>query len=206
MSDPVIVAISALEHWDYCERQCALIHADGVWADNRHTIRGNREHRRVDSGGHRTERGRRVLRSIPLWSESLGLTGRADAVEIHPAGRVVPVEYKAGSRHGRSAELQLCAQAMCLEEMLAVEVPEGAIWYGAPKRRSTIQLGSELRQTTLRAIERIREAMVTGALAPAPNDRRCTQCQLLHYCLPSVVERPERAAEYVRREVLGCAT
>jgi len=112
-----VVPISAIEHFAYCPRQCALIHCDGVWNDNEHTVGGTRAHRRVDSGEHRRERGRMVLRSIPLWSESLGLSGRADAVEMAD-NAVVPVEYKAGVRHGNAADLQLCAQALCLEEML----------------------------------------------------------------------------------------
>ncbi|MXW23318.1 MAG: Dna2/Cas4 domain-containing protein, partial [Chloroflexi bacterium] len=92
--DPVI-QISAIEHFVYCPRQCALIHCDGVWSDNAHTVRGARAHRRVDSGEHRQERGRQVLRAIPLWSEELGLSGRADAVEVEDDA-VRPVEYKAG--------------------------------------------------------------------------------------------------------------
>ena len=90
-----IVPISAIEHFVYCPRQCALIHCDGVWSDNAHTVRGLRAHRRVDGGQHRHERGRKVLRGIPLWSEALGLSGRADVVEI-AIGAVRPVEYKSG--------------------------------------------------------------------------------------------------------------
>lgn len=95
-----------------------LFRCDGVWSDNEHTVRGTRAHRRVNSGKHRRERGRLVLRGIPLWSEVLGLSGRADAVEISDDDAVWPVEYKAGVRHGQTADLQLCAQALCLEEML----------------------------------------------------------------------------------------
>ena len=102
MTDEPIVTISAIEHFVYCPRQCALIHCDGVWSDNAQTVRGSRAHRRVDSGRHRRERGRLVLRSLPLWSETLGLSGRADAVEIEP-GVVRPVEYKSGIRHGAAA-------------------------------------------------------------------------------------------------------
>ena len=134
IDDDPVVSISAIEHFVYCPRQCALIHCDGVWSDNAHTVRGTRAHRRVDSGTHRHERGRLVLRAIPLWSEALGLSGRADAVEIE-TGVVRPIEYKSGTRHGAAADLQLCAQALCLEEMLDVEIPDGCIWYGGPRRR-----------------------------------------------------------------------
>ena len=129
--EAIVIPISAIEHFVYCPRQCALVHCDGIWADNAHTVRGSRSHRRVDSGKARRERGKLVLRAIPLWPEELGLTGRADAVELD--GDVVrPVEYKSGVPHGTAADLQVCAQAMCLEEMLAVEIPRG----GCVVRRS----------------------------------------------------------------------
>lgn len=200
-----IVAVSAIEHWEYCPRQCALIHADGVWADNEHTVRGERAHRRVDSGEHRLERGRRVLRSIPLWSETMGLTGRADAVELRDDGRVVPVEYKSGTRHGDAAHLQLCAQAMCLEEMLGVEVPAGALWFGGTRRRQDVPLDNGLRRRTIEIVERIRVVITTGALPGAPADERCRSCQLLGHCLPKVVSQPLRVRSYWDEEVLGCS-
>ena len=139
MTDEPIVAISAIEHFVYCPRQCALIHCDGVWSDNAHTVRGSRTHRRVDTGHHRRERGRLVLRAIPLWSETLGLSGRADAVEIE-RGAVRPVEYKSGVRHGSAADLQLCAQALCLEgsawkyRMAMCGTAGRGVGFGSPSR------------------------------------------------------------------------
>lgn len=159
-----VVSISALEHHEYCPRQCALIHVDGVWAENRHTVAGTRAHRRVDSGEHRHERGRLVLRSIPLWSEHFGLSGRADAVEIVASETVVPVEYKSGVRHGRAADLQLCAQALCLEEMFGVSVPSGAVWYGGTRRREVVRLDDELRHATLDAVKEIRWSLKSPRL------------------------------------------
>ena len=205
MSVEPVVPISAIEHYAYCPRQCALIHGDGVWRDNRHTVRGSRAHRRVDSGEHRHERGRLVLRAIPLWSESLGLSGRADAIEIQD-GRVWPVEYKAGSRHGLTAALQLCAQAICLEEMLGATVEEGFVWYSATRRRDRVALTGDLRVQVLDAVNAIRSQLRSGRLPVAPNDRRCGECQLLHYCLPGLTSAPAVVDEYVRREVLSCAT
>ena len=162
MTPEPVIPISAIEHFVYCPRQCALIHCDGVWADNAHTVRGTRAHRRADSGRHRTERGARVLRGIPLWSEPLGLSGRADIVEVD--GDVVhPVEYKSGVRHGKTADLQLCAQALCLEEMLDVTIPSGSVWYGGPRRRVNVELHSALRRQTLATIDAIREQMLTGS-------------------------------------------
>ncbi|MXW01500.1 MAG: CRISPR-associated protein Cas4 [Holophagales bacterium] len=200
-----MVPISAIEHFVYCPRQCALIHGDGVWADNAHTVRGSRSHRRVDSGQHRQERGRYVLRAIPLWSEALGLSGRADAVELE-RGTVRPVEYKSGVRHGSAADLQLCAQALCLEEMLGVEVPEGSVWYGGPRRRVRVELTSELRGQVVEVVKRIQEQLLRAALPEAPNDQRCKECQLQHHCLPGVVAAPARVERYVAKSVFGCAT
>ena len=205
MTDEPIVAISAIEHFVYCPRQCALIHCDGVWSDNAHTVRGSRAHRRVDSGQHRRERGRLVLRAIPLWSETLGLSGRADAVEIE-RGTVRPVEYKSGVRHGSAADLQLCAQALCLEEMLDVEIPDGYVWYGGPRRRVRVAFTPALRCEVREIIHEIRQQLLTASLPEAPNDRRCAECQLLHHCLPELTSAPQKVSRYMANVVFQCVT
>lgn len=203
MTHEPVIPISAIEHFVYCPRQCALIHCDGVWSDNAHTVRGTRAHRRVDSGRHRTERGRRVLRGIPLWSESLGLSGRADVVEIH-GDAVRPVEYKSGVRHGMAADLQLCAQAMCLEEMLGVIVSSGSVWYGGPRRHVEVEFTGTLRNQVLVAIDTIREQLLTGELPDAVNDERCNECQLLHYCLPELTSATHKVPRYLSGVVFEC--
>lgn len=200
-----VVPISAIEHHVYCPRQCALIHCDGVWSDNQHTVRGTRAHRRVDSGKHRQERGRMVLRGIPLWSEALGLSGRADVVEIGD-NAIIPVEYKAGVRHGDAADLQLCAQAICLEEMLTVEVPEGYVWYGGPRRRERVLFTVAMRSEVHSIVAEIRERMITGKLPEAVNDERCSTCQLLHHCLPQLTQAPRKVRRYMDDVVFECAT
>ena len=205
MTDEPIVAISAIEHFVYCPRQCALIHCDGVWSDNAHTVRGSRTHRRVDTGHHRRERGRLVLRAIPLWSETLGLSGRADAVEIE-RGAVRPVEYKSGVRHGSAADLQLCAQALCLEEMLGVEIPDGYVWYGGPRRRVRVVFTLALRREVGEIIQKIRRQLLTASLPEAPNDRRCAECQLLHHCLPELTSAPQKVSRYMANVVFQCVT
>lgn len=205
MSPEPIVLISAIEHFAYCPRQCALIHCDGVWSDNAHTVRGTRAHRRVDSGKSRLERGRRVLRGIPLWSEELGLSGRADAVEVK-GDDVRPVEYKSGTRHGSAADLQLCAQAICLEEMLEIEVPFGHVWYGGPRRRVQVEFTMGLRKEVRDAVDAIRAQLTSAKLPEAPNDVRCSECQLLHYCLPGVSSAPRRIDSYMKNYVFSCDT
>ena len=197
MSVEPVVAVSAIEHFAYCPRQCALIHCDGVWSDNTHTIRGSRVHRRVDSGQHRRERGRMVLRGIPLWSETLGLSGRADAVEVDDDASVRPVEYKAGVRHGNAADLQLCAQALCLEEMLAVEIPAGYVWYRGPRRRSKVRFTAALRSEVRRVVKEIRGQLLSGNLPSAVADERCDECQLLHHCLPHLCRSKRRVPRYM---------
>ena len=197
----IVVPISAIEHAEYCARQCALIHVDGVWTENEHTVRGSRAHRWVDQRWQRKERGRVVVRAVPLWSERHGLTGRADAIEVHPDGAVVPVEYKAGRRHGDTAHLQLCAQALCLEEMLRRPIPVGRLWYAGPRKSVRVRLDDELRARTIVMIERIRGMFVGDRLPPAVADERCSQCQLAAHCLPTMVAEPTRVMRYLQ-EVL----
>ena len=201
--EEVLVPISAIEHWEYCPRQCLLIHGDGVWSDNAHTVRGRRSHRRADSGETRVERGRTALRSIPLWSESLGLTGRADVVEVSADGSIEPIEYKSGSRHGRTADLQVCAQAICLEEMFDVKVDRGWIWYGSTRRRHRVEFDSQLRSDVVADVEAIRARLQSGDLPPAVDDSRCAECQLLNYCVPTVCSKAPSLVTYVKEEVFG---
>ena len=146
-----------------------------------------------------------MLRAIPLWSEALGLSGRADAVEIE-GGAVRPVEYKSGVPHGTAADLQLCAQALCLEEMLSVDVPHGDVWYGGPRRRVRVDFTPVMRREVQDVIHRIRAQMVTADLPDAPNDRRCAECQLLHHCVPELTSAPRKVSRYMARVVFECAT
>lgn len=200
------VPLSALEHHVYCPRQCALIHVDGIWTDNAHTVRGSRGHRRVDSGSHRVEQGRLVLRAIPLWSERHGLTGRSDAIEVLPDGGLVPVEYKIGTRHGLAAHVQLCAQALCLEEMTGQLVDSGAVWFSAHRRRDLVPIDDELRSATIAIIASVRANLDAERLPPAPNDARCAECQLIGHCLPTVVARPASVDRYLAEDVFSCGS
>lgn len=205
MSTDPVVPLAGLQHYEYCPRQCALIHVDGIWAENTRTLAGTRAHRRVDSGEMRHERGALVLRSIPLWSERYGLSGRADAVEVH-GGTVVPIEYKHGTRHGLTADLQLCGQALCLEEMLGVPVPVGFIWYGGPRRRHRVEIDLPLRHRTLEVAEAVRSLLGDDTLPPAVDDARCPPCQLRSHCLPELCSRPEMVVRFVAEEVTQCGT
>ncbi len=185
------VPISAIEHFSYCPRQCALIHIEQVFEENVFTIRGRLAHERIEAGEDTLSSGVRVVRSAPLWSERLGLRGVADAVELRPSGPY-PVEYKVGRRRGRHADLQLCAQALCLEEMMGVEVHRGAVFYHAARRRYEVRFDAELRRRTEDAVENIRAMIEQTRLPPAPNDARCPNCSLINVCMPQVIGEPAR--------------
>ena len=185
-ASPPPIAISALEHAAYCPRQCALIVVDGVWADNRHTVRGSAGHQRADDRGERKVRCVRTLRAVPLFSDRHGLVGRADVVEVHDDGSVVPVEYKMGRCHP-ATKIQLCAQGRCLEEMTGRAVTAGFVWEGEHRRRLRVPLSRALRSETVDCIAQVRSILDATCLPSAPNDERCVHCQLRSHCLPDVV-------------------
>lgn len=190
-ADESDVLISALEHYSYCPRQCALIHVEQTYDENLYTMRGKLMHERVDSGDAEANRGVATQRAIPLWSERYGLRGKADAVEWHN-GVPYPVEYKVGRRKGEHTDIQLCAQALCLEEMLGVLVPRGAVYYGATRRRHEVVFDEALRERTLELITALRAMHRSQQLPDAPNDERCPNCSLIHACLPDVVAQQGR--------------
>lgn len=185
------IPISAIEHYSYCPRQCALIHIEQIFDENQYTTRGRLVHERVDSGLEATVGNVRVLRSVPLWSERLQLRGKADLVELRPVGPY-PIEYKSGRRRGAHAELQLCAQALCLEEMMNTSVPRGAIYYHATRNRHEVRIDDDLRGRTLTVIEEVRLLLAGEDLPPPILDARCRRCSLQEACLPDVVAQPAR--------------
>jgi CRISPR-associated exonuclease Cas4 len=189
--DDLEVPISALEHFSYCPRQCALIHVEQTFEENLFTVRGQLAHERVDSAEGGLRAGVHVVRSMPLWSERLHLRGKADIVEFRPQGPF-PVEYKLGRLVRSHAALQLCAQALCLEEMLGVSVPEGALFSHATRRRTNVSFDEELRSATQTATVKIRSLLLNQQLPEPPNDARCPNCSLLDACLPNVIASTDR--------------
>jgi len=187
-----LVLISALEHWSYCPRQCALIHLEQTYDENLYTLRGNRAHRQAHETGAATEGGVRLARGVPLWSDRLGLVGKADVVEFH-GDTPFPVEYKAGGRRAWGHEaLQLAAQALCLEEMLDTPVPAGAIWYHGSRQRRDVPIDAPLRALVPEATAAVRAMLAGSRLPPAPNDARCPKCSLFDACLPDLAANPAR--------------
>jgi CRISPR-associated exonuclease Cas4 len=189
--DEIEILISAIEHYSYCPRQCALIHVEQTYDENVFTMRGKLAHERVDSRDDSPSHGVETVRGIPIWSERYGLRGKADVVEFQLDGPY-PVEYKVGRRHGPHADLQLCAQALCLEEMLGVAVPRGAIYYAAIRKRHEVVFDESLRTKTLAVVTAIREMLAAQRLPDAPNDERCPNCSLINACLPNVVGESAR--------------
>lgn len=185
-NEPVGVLLSAIEHYSYCPRQCALIHVERIWTENVFTVRGSLAHSRVDSGVTDIRDGICSVRDVPLWSDRLHIRGKADLVEFHDA-TPYPVEYKVGKRRDRHPDLQLCAQALCLEEMLAIDVQRGAIYYHGERCRNEVEFEHTLRKETIDTIETIRGMLQAQHLPPALNDARCRRCSLRTECLPGVV-------------------
>ena len=192
--DDELIAVSAIEHYAYCARQCALIHVDQTFDENIYTLRGSQAHERVDIPGSELVTGIRYERALPIWSERLGLIGKADLVEFH-GGVPFPVEYKVGRRRAarrglpRPEDLQVCAQALCLEEMLDVPVPRGALFYWATRRRHELEFTLELRAVVERTAALVHEQIRAHQLPEAPDDARCPACSLKASCLPGVVGR-----------------
>lgn len=189
-ADADLVPLSALQHYTYCLRQCALIHVEQAWSENLYTLRGNRAHERVDEVTSEVRDGVRTERALPLFSDRHGLIGRADVVEFPASGVPYPVEHKVGPRRARRAdEVQLCAQAVCLEEMFRTEVPEGALYHARSRRRRTVAFTDELRARTLAIVPAVRAMLCDRRLPPPVNDARCPRCSLIETCMPGVIAR-----------------
>jgi CRISPR-associated exonuclease Cas4 len=179
------IMLSALQHYVFCPRQCALIHVEQVWTENTQTARGHQNHERAHAGGSEERGGTRTLRALPLVSVQHGLAGVADVVELLPDGSPRPVEYKSGKAKPRLAdEVQLCAQALCLEEMFGASIPEGYIYHVASHKRREVAFTPALRQAVLDARDGVRELLELGVLPPPAADDRCLLCSLYDDCEP----------------------
>lgn len=193
MTDANPIAISALQHYAYCPRQCALIHIEQVFDENVFTARGQAVHRLIDTPGYEIKAGVRVERALPLWSDRLGLIGKADMVEFHPGGAVFPVEFKHGRKRQKiHDDIQLAAQAMCLEEMLHITVQRGAIYHASSHRRREVEITPELRHIVEATVSAVRQMMDERALPPPVNDERCRACSLIDACQPAALADAKR--------------
>jgi CRISPR-associated exonuclease Cas4 len=211
-----LLPISALQHLLFCERQCALIHIEGLWAENRLTIEGRHLHEKAHGrdpgprggGTHQSRPGVRVTRGLALRSLRLGIAGKADVVEFLSGSgppelpTPFPIEYKRGRPKKNGCDVvQLCAQAMCLEEMLARPVPGGAIFYGVTRHRLDVPFDDDLRQRTAEAITRLRDLLASGRTPRAEREAKCKRCSLYHVCVPHGTGPTRSVARFVAKAI-----
>jgi len=182
-----------------------LIHVEQVWAENRFTAEGRVLHEATAEAGHEKRRGLRVATAMPLVSRRLGVSGIADLVEMHKSGhgrwRPFPVEYKRGKpKSHRADEVQLCAQAMCLEEMFSIALTEGALFYGETRRRVGVPLDDGLRRLTTEVAASTRTLLASGSTPPAVYEKRkCDACSLVELCQPKRLSRTTPASQWLAR-------
>ncbi len=182
------IMLSALQHWSYCPRQCALIHVEQAFDENVHTMRGNAVHQRVDEPGFKSFEGVRSEHALSVWSERMGLIGKCDIVEFYPDGRIYPVEYKHGKKRAKlHDDLQLAAQAICLEEMTGKPVTHGAIYHYTSRRRREVAITDTLRRQVEETVKAVRALLESGKLPPPVNDARCKECSLQDICQPEAL-------------------
>ena len=208
--------LSGLQHFAFCRRQWALIHVETQWRENLRTVEGDLFHRRAHDGQARERRGDTlILRGLPVFSPTLGISGKCDVVEFHagPGGTPLwgeeglwtpfPVEYKRGAPKAHQAdELQLCAQAMCLEEMLCCPVPEGALFYGEKRRRTAVSFSPALREQVRAMLEEMHQLARRGYTPKVKPFKGCNACSLKEVCLP-VLGKGRAVDAYLRQAVEG---
>ncbi len=216
IAEPYLLPISALQHFLFCQRQMALIHVERLWAENRLTVEGMHLHRRAHGATDELRGNTRIVRSLSLRSLEHRFVGMADIVEFTPtetsriptlrsipfgglfrsvceeprAWQVTPVEYKRGKpKKDDSDRVQLCAQALCLEEMLGVQINSGELFYGKRRRRTEVTFDENLRGVTLEAAGRCHELISLSRTPPAEYAARCDRCSLISLCLPKISGR-----------------
>ena len=195
------IMLSALQHYAFCPRQCALIHLEQIWQENGHTALGRMMHETAHGGSSRMRDGIKVVTNLELQSSRLGLHSRADVVEFHrveTGWMPYPVEYKKGRHHPgvEADEIQLCAQALCLEEMLGVDIAEGALFYGEARRRHVVCLNGTLRERTEETVHAVRAMLESGQTPPPKILPQCGSCSLNEWCLPDLFRTS--ASSYVK--------
>ncbi len=202
-----LLPLSGLQHLAFCERQWGLIHIEQAWEENRLTAEGRLLHERADEPEVETRPGVRIVRALSLRSLRLGLSGRADVVEFPRAGCTgapAPVEYKRGKPKDFDwDEVQLCAQGLCLEEMLGASIPSGALYYGLPRRRTEVEFTAELRLRVETLSRRMHELFALGVTPPPRFEPKCRQCSLEDVCQPKLLSRADPWQQWRRLLLRG---
>jgi len=201
-----LIMISALQHYAFCPRQCALIHIEQVWSESGLTAEGHIMHERVHDQDRESRGNVRIEHGLPLRSLRLGLIGKADVVEFHRIDKnkwqPFPVEYKRGKpKLDHCDMIQLCAQAICLEEMLSVRVPNGAIFYGRTRRRLDVSFNDNLRKETEEVAEKAHQLISSGETPPPVYEKRCKSCSLIGECIPKTIGKKASVKRYLTRMV-----
>lgn len=202
--DDELIPISALTHYAYCPRRCALVHIEQIWTENRFTAEGRIMHEHVHDEGDESRGDVRIERGASLRSLRLGLIGKADVVEYHRQAdgtwQAFPVEYKRGKpKIDESDKIQLCAQALCLEEMLNASIPAGALFYGKTRRRLDVDFNETLRQETEAAAIKTHE-LIDAGITPTPvYAKRCESCSLMAECMPKTIQKKRSVESYLKR-------
>jgi CRISPR-associated exonuclease Cas4 len=207
-SEDDLIMISALQHYVFCPRQCALIHIEQIWTESGLTAEGRLMHERVHEEGNESRGDLRIARGVHLRSLRLGLIGVADVVEFHRVSKTIwhpfPVEYKRGKpKFDHCDAVQLCAQALCLEEMLKTDIPSGALFYGRTRRRTDISFDNALRQETEETIDHVRVLLESGKTPLPAYEKRCERCSLIGSCLPKKIERKSPVKRYMQNLLLS---
>ncbi len=206
--------ISGLQHFSFCRRQWALIHIEQLWADNLRTVEGNILHERAHDESFTESRGDTfIVRGLRVSSPRLGLSGACDVVEFHKNRDGIPInghegswipypiEYKRGIPKENNADLlQLCAQAICLEEMLCCEIAEGALYYGETRRRTRVTFTPQLRQEVEKDAAEMHELYRRGYTPRVKMSKSCNACSLKEMCLPKM-PKPGSVSDYIRRSM-----
>lgn len=191
--------LSLLNDYLYCPRRAALKIVEGWREANEHTARGDIVHEHADLPGYEVAKGVMLLRALPVWSERLGLSGRCDMVERRPDGSLFPVEFKLGKRRKwENDDVQLCAQALCLEEVFATSIPRGAIFHADSKRRREVEFTPELRASTEKAVNDLHALLEFSHLPLAVFKPACEECSLYPICLPKATNADSRASRFAR--------
>lgn len=204
--------MSGIQHFCYCERQWALIHIDQVWADDSRTVSGDIFHKRPDDGSRERRGDTLILRGVRVSSSELGLSGICDVVELKKdldgveikdmEGRysIMPVEYKVGGHKVDDCDrVQLCAEAMALEESLGTAIESGCLFYGKERRREVVTIGDDLRRKTRTLSEEMHRRYGSGSIPIAEYGQKCKKCSLLDLCFPSIGNKRTSVTDYLRK-------
>jgi CRISPR-associated exonuclease Cas4 len=205
-TEDALIQLSALQHFAFCTRQCALIHVEQIWSESGLTAEGRLMHEKVHEQDRESRGNVRIEYGVPLRSLKLGLIGKADVVEFHRVNnnswQPFPVEYKRGKpKLDHCDMIQLCAQAICLEELLSVSVPSGAIFYGRTRRRFDVSFDDSLRKETEETAKQTHQLITSGKTPPPVYEKRCERCSLIGECLPKTIGKKPSVKRYLTRMI-----